>query len=156
MRQRRAAAIALTALLFAASAAIGLSAGAAISHAQALLATRPLPTTFSAPARPPLIRVQNAFSPFTLQEQTEPPVSPINPGTLPGSTAAIGGSATGTNPVTGLPCNGSGSLSVSGAGGLPGTATPPPGLSTETLEQIPVGTPPFNSIYGSQNNLGAC
>ncbi len=50
----------------------------------------------------------------------------------------------------------SGSISVSGAGGLPGTATPPPGLSTETLEQIPVGTPPFNSIYGSQSNLGSC
>jgi hypothetical protein len=29
-------------------------------------------------------------------------------------------------------------------------------VSTETLEQIPVGTPPFSSIYGSQNNLGAC
>ena len=153
MRQRRAQAIVRTALLVAASAAISISTGTATGHAQALLAARALP---AASTRPPLILVQNAFAPFSLPEQAEPIVSPINPGTLPGSTAAIGGSATGTNPVTGLPCNGSGSISVSGAGGLPGTATPPPGVSTETLEQIPVGTPPFSSIYGSQNNLGAC
>jgi hypothetical protein len=101
-------------------------------------------------------RAQNAFSSFTVPQTPETPVSPINPGTLPGSTAAVGGSATGTNPITGLPCNGSGSISVSGAGGLPDTATPPPGLSTETLDQIPVGTPPVTSIYGSQNNLGSC
>jgi hypothetical protein len=104
----------------------------------------------------PVGRAQNAFVPYTVQQTLENPVSPINPGTLPGSTAAIGGSATGTNPITGLPCNGSGSISVSGAGGLPATATPPPGLSTETLDQIPVGTPPVTSIYGSQNNLGSC
>lgn len=99
---------------------------------------------------------QNAFSPFTVPQQAEQPISPINPGTLPGSTAAIGGSATGTNPITGMPCNGSGSIAVSGAGGLPGTATPPPGVSTETLDQIPVGAPPTTSIYGSQSNLGSC
>jgi hypothetical protein len=104
----------------------------------------------------PAGRAQNAFSPYTVQQTPETPVSPINPGTLPGTTAAVGGSATGTNPITGLPCNGSGSISVSGAGGLPDTATPPPGLSTETLDQIPVGTPPVTSIYGSQNNLGSC
>ncbi|MGH6675130.1 MAG: hypothetical protein ACRECE_02740 [Xanthobacteraceae bacterium] len=104
----------------------------------------------------PLVLAQNAFVPYTVPEQPEQAVSPINPGTLPGTTAAIGGSATGTNPVTGLPCNGSGSISVSGAGGLPGTATPPPGVSTETLDQIPVGTPPTSSIYGSQSNLGSC
>ena len=150
MRRKK---IALIALVFAASAVIALATGAAIGHAQAFLAAHALPASSG---RPPLILVQNAFSAFSLPEQPEPAVSPINPGTLPGSTAAIGGSAIGTNPVTGLPCNGSGSISVSGAGGLPGTATPPPGLSTETLEQIPVGTPPYNSIYGSQNNLGAC
>jgi hypothetical protein len=132
MQQRFAKAIARTTLLFALSATIGLSVGAAVGNAQ------------------------NAFTPYTLPQQLEQPISPINPGTQPGSTAAIGGSATGTNPITGLPCNGSGSVAVSGAGGLPGTATPPPGLSTETLDQIPVGTPPVNSIYGSQNNLGAC
>lgn len=150
---RRAEEIALTALLFAAGAAFGLAAGVAVGHAQTFLVAGSLQT---AKARPPLVLVQNAYSPFTLPEQPEPLVSPINPGTLPGSTAAIGGSATGTNPITGLPCNGSGSISVSGAGGLFGTATPPPQLSTETLDQIPVGTPPVTSIYGSQNNLGSC
>ena len=132
--------------------AAATAAGAAIAGAQG----------FATPALPhvqdtrPLVLAQNAFSPFSLPQTPEPAVSPINPGTLPGSTAAIGGSATGTNPITGLPCNGAGSLAVSGAGGLPGTATPPPGLSTETLEQIPVGTPPTTSIYRSQNNLGSC
>jgi hypothetical protein len=33
---------------------------------------------------------------LTLPQMAEPPVSPINPGTLPGST--IGGNATGVNP----------------------------------------------------------
>jgi hypothetical protein len=127
---------------------IGGVASATIGHSSDLAATR-------APATPPLILAQNLTSPFSLPEMPEPPVSPINPGTLPGTTSAIGGSATGTNPITGLPCNGSGSISVSGAGGLPGTATPPPGVN-ETLGQIPVGTPPFTSIYGSQTNLGSC
>ena len=109
--------------LVAAVVAAGAMSGAAAGRAQGFAAAKPLPAMA---ARPPLILVQNAFTPFSLPETGEPPVSPINPGSLPGSTAAIGGSATGTNPVTGLPCNGSGSISVSGAGGLPGTATPPP------------------------------
>lgn len=137
----------------AASMAIGAVGTAAAGRAQNLNAARLLA---GVKAGPPLVLVQNAYSPFTVPQMAEPAVSPINPGTLPGSTAAIGGSATGTNPITGLPCNGSGSISVSGAGGLPGTATPPPGLSTETLEQIPVGTPPVTSVYGSQSNLGSC
>jgi hypothetical protein len=133
--------------------AVGVFSGSAAGHAQNFPAARILP---AARQRPPLLLVQNAFSPYTVQQTPETPVSPINPGTLPGSTAAVGGTATGTNPITGLPCNGTGSISVSGVGGLPGTATPPPGLSTETLDQIPVGTPPVTSIYGSQTNLGAC
>lgn len=156
MQQKKVAtAIARTALLLAAGSVIGLSAGDGIGHAMGP-AQAPRPAFSDNSARMPLVLVQNAFTPFSLTEQPEATVSPINPGTLPGSTAAIGGSATGTNPITGLPCNGSGSISVSGAGGLPGTATPPPGLSTETLDQIPVGTPPVTSIYGSQNNLGSC
>lgn len=139
--------------LVAAVVAAGAMFGAAGGRAQGFAAAKPLPAMA---ARPALILVQNAFTPFSLPETGEPPVSPINPGSLPGSTAAIGGSATGTNPVTGLPCNGSGSISVSGAGGLPGTATPPPSESTETLGQIPVGVPPTSSIYSSQANLGAC
>jgi len=114
-------------------------AGAATALAQGLLS----PQTAAAVAhRPPLIRVQNPSTPLTLPQMAEPPVSPINPSTLPGSTAASGGSASGSNPITGLPCNGSGSIAVSGAGGLPGTATVPP--------------PPTSSIYGSQSNLGSC
>jgi hypothetical protein len=87
---------------------------------------------------------------LTLPQTTENPVSPINPGTLPGSTSA----GVGTNPITGLPCNGAGSISVSGAGGLFGTATPPVG--TANVNQVPVGTPPTTSIYGSQSSLGSC
>jgi len=144
---------ALAAALIAAGTAFGAIAGTAAGHAQGFAAAKPLsPAT----ARPPLILVQNAFTPFSLPETGEPPVSPINPGSLPGSTAAIGGTATGTNPVTGLPCNGSGSISVSGAGGLPGTTGAPPGQTTETLDQIPVGVPPTSSIYSSQSSLGAC
>ena len=139
-------------MAFAAIILAGAGASATISHASALVTSRAL---LNAAAKPPLVLAQNPTSPFSLPEMPEPPVSPINPGTLPGTTSAIGGSATGTNPITGLPCNGSGSISVSGAGGLPGTATPPPGLN-ETLGQIPVGTPPFTSIYGSQSNLGSC
>jgi hypothetical protein len=133
--------------------ALSVLAGAATAVAQGLLS--PQSPAATAAGRPPLIRVQNPSTPLTLPQMAEPPVSPINPGTLPGSTAAIGGTATGSNPITGLPCNGSGSISVSGAGGLPGTATPPPGTA-ETLGQIPIGAPPTTSIYGSQLNLGSC
>lgn len=52
---------------------------------------------------PPLRIAQNPSNSFTLQQMPEPPVSPINPGALPGSTAAIGGSATDTNAISGLP-----------------------------------------------------
>ena len=147
MRAKFANRAALTAFVI-----IGVCAFGSIGYTNGFVALRDLP---SAMVKPPLVLAQNPNNPFSLPEMPEPPVSPINPGTLPGTTSAIGGSATGTNPITGLPCNGSGSISVSGAGGLPGTATPPPGLN-ETLGQIPVGTPPFTSIYGSQMNLGSC
>jgi hypothetical protein len=150
MRARFAVATAVAAV--AAGALIGGVASATIGHPNGLAVTR---ASQNRPALPPSMLAQNLTSPFSLPEMPEPPVSPINPGTLPGTTSAIGGSATGTNPITGLPCNGTGSISVSGAGGLPGTATPPPGVN-ETLGQIPVGTPPFTSIYGSQTNLGSC
>jgi hypothetical protein len=120
--------------------------------AQALVAASVRPAANTAPG---FVLVQNPSSPFVLPEMGEPPVSPLNPGTLPGSTAAIGRSGTGTNPITGLPCNGGGSLAISGAGGLPGTTVPPVG-TPETLNNIPVGAPPVNSIYGTQQSLGAC
>jgi hypothetical protein len=88
--------------------------------------------------------VQNPFAAFSLPEMPEPPISPLNPGTLPGTSTAAG--VTGTNQLTGRPCNGAGSLSISGAGGLPGTSTGP-GTGSPT---------PFTSIYGSQSSLGAC
>jgi len=141
-----------TALTAVAVTLIGAAASATIGGPNGWSVIRPLP---NAAVTGPMVLAQNLTSPFSLPEMPEPPVSPINPGTLPGTTSAIGGSATGTNPITGLPCNGTGSISVSGAGGLPGTATPPPGVN-ETLGQIPVGTPPFTSIYGSQTNLGSC
>jgi hypothetical protein len=141
-----------SAFVFAACLLSGMIGGAAIGLPRDVVAGRILPT---AKVTAPLVLAQNPGTPFSLPEMAEPPISPINPGTLPGSTAAIGGSATGTNPVTGLACNGSGSLAVSGAGGLPGTATPPPGLN-ETLDQIPVGAPPVTSVFGSQSNLGPC
>jgi hypothetical protein len=137
---------------FATIAIISVAAFSTMGHANGLFSSRALPNQA---AKPPIVLVQNPSNPFSLPEMPEPPVSPINPGTLPGTTSAIGGSATGTNPITGQPCNGSGSISVSGAGGLPGTATPPRGVA-ETLSQIPVGTPPVTSIYGSRSNLGAC
>ena len=96
----------------------------------------------------PLVLAQaaapNPFSAFSLPEMPEPPISPINPGTLPGTSSAAG--VTGTNQLTGKPCNGAGSLSISGAGGLPGTSSGP-GTGSPT---------PFTSIYGSQSSLGAC
>ncbi len=176
MPNKRAELMALTIVALAACAALASAAGATAPAAQQSSDVRLLGSAhprgggdpvlskpwipafagMSGMNEPPLVVAQNPFSSFTLQQMPEPPVSPINPGTLPGTTAAIGGSATGTNPITGLPCDGSGSISVSGAGGLPGTtATPPPGTN-ETLDQIPVGTPVFTSIYGSQTNLGAC
>ena len=99
----------------------------------------------------PLLRVQNPNSPFTLPQSPEFAVSPINPGTLPGT----GAGSTGTNPITGLPCSGGGSISVSGAGGLPGSSVVPPG-ATETPGSIPVGSPPVSSVYGPGSTLGAC
>jgi hypothetical protein len=156
MSNKRAELVALMIVALAACAVLASTAGASAPAAQHGTGHVTLRAPASAgAAAPPLVVAQNAFSSFTLSQMPEPPVSPINPGTTPGTTAAIGGSAVGTNPITGLPCNGTGSISVSGAGGLPGTATPPPGLN-ETTDQIPIGTPPFTSIYGSQTNLGAC
>lgn len=159
MRSKHLKALALAAIAPVVCAPLCAAPRAAIAPAQRLVPARVhlLSLHAGTPAGPaPVVLAQNPSMPFTLPQVTEPTVSPINPGTLPGSTAAIGGSATGTNPITGLPCNGAGSLAVSGAGGLPGTATPPPQVSTETLDQIPVGTPPTTSIYGSQSSLGSC
>jgi hypothetical protein len=152
MPNKRAELMALVIVALAACAVLASTAGASAPAAQ----HRAGPIALRAPtaAPPPLVIAQNPFSSFTLPQMPEPPVSPINPGTLPGTASAAG--VTGTNPLTGLPCNGAGSISVSGAGGLPGsTSSPPPG-TIETLGNIPVGTQPFTSIFGSQSSLGAC
>ncbi len=154
MPNTRAEFMALMIVALAACAVLASTAGASAPAARHRAGPPALRS--SAGAAAPLVIAQNPSNPFTLSQIPEPPVSPINPGTLPGTTAAIGGSATGTNSITGLPCNGSGSLSISGAGGLPGTTSAPPPGSNETLDQIPVGAPPVTSIYGSQSSLGAC
>ena len=127
-------AVVISVVTFAVPALLGLP-GRAQAFAMA-------PGLFERAANSPLIFVQNPVSPFTLQEMPEPPVSPRNAGTLPGTTSASGGSAA-RNPITGLPCSGGGSISVSGPAGLGGTTTP-------------IGTPSVTSIYGQTSSFGAC
>jgi hypothetical protein len=85
-----------------------------------------------------------------LPARPENPVSPALPtGLLPDTT--------GTNPLTGLPCTGPGSLAVSGAGTLPGSSAPPVngsaiGSASGTATQIPG----FSSVFQPGNNSGAC
>jgi len=82
----------------------------------------------------------------------ENPVSPALPNTAGG---VLTNTTTGTNTLTGLPCSGPGSLSVSGAGGLPGTTAAPvngsPVPTTGTIQ-----SPAFPSVFGSANTSGAC
>jgi hypothetical protein len=149
MAHARAELAALTAFALAACAVLASATGAAAHRAGATHVALRSPA-----GALPLVVAQNPFSSFSLPEMPEPPISPINPGTLPGTTSAAG--VTGTNPLTGRPCNGAGSLAISGAGGLPGSTSSPPAGTTETLGNIPVGTQPFTSIYGSQSSLGSC
>lgn len=88
---------------------------------------------------------------LVILQRGEVPISPATPGTLPGT---LNNETTGTNPLTGLPCSGQGSLAVSGAGGLADTALPPPGgdTTTEPTTQLPSLT----SVFGSSSSLGAC
>jgi hypothetical protein len=90
----------------------------------------------------------NPITTLTLPQQPEIAVSPASPGTAPGS---FGNETTGSNPLTGLPCTGEGSLAVSGAGGLADTASPPVGSSPTTPE-----LPTITSVFGSPSTLGSC
>jgi hypothetical protein len=90
----------------------------------------------------------NPITTLTVPQQAEVPISPATPGTNPGS---LNNETTGTNPITGLPCSGAGSLSVSGAGGLSDSATPPPDSTSPTPE-----LPSLNSVFGSSTSLGSC
>jgi hypothetical protein len=76
-----------------------------------------------------------------LPPRHQAPVSPAFPSGL------LNNVTNGTNPLTGLPCSGPGSLSVSGAGGLPGATVPP--VNGETTPQLPA------SVFGN-NTSGAC
>jgi hypothetical protein len=94
----------------------------------------------------------NGASPLTLPQQGETAISPALPGTGPGT---LTNETTGTNPLTGLPCSGLGSLAVSGAGGLPDSATAPPG-SDATTDAPEDELPAITSVFGSTTTLGAC
>jgi hypothetical protein len=124
VQSRRIGQIALTAFFL-----VGIAAAA---HAQ-LQFIPPTPTL-------------NPTQPFALPTTLENPVSPTDPGTLPG----MSGPTIGTNPITGLPCTGGGSSAVDGGDSLPG-ATPP-------TDQNSVGLPPVGSVYGLGNeaDIGAC
>jgi hypothetical protein len=129
MRARRLEQTALTTFLVAACVMFFMAAYAVIAHAQ------------------------NPSSSLTVPQQSEVPVSPTTPGTLPGTEAGPG-TTVGTNPITGQPCIGGGASALNG--GLTGapTTSDQPGEP----DQATAGLPPNNSIYGlgTQANPGAC
>jgi hypothetical protein len=84
-----------------------------------------------------------------LPARTELNVSPATPTGLLSNT-------TGTNPLTGLPCTGPGALSISGAGTLPGTTTPPVNGSSIGSATGTVQIPTFPSVFQSGGSSGAC
>jgi hypothetical protein len=129
MRMRRVEQTAMTAFFVAACAMFFIAAYAAVAHAQ------------------------NPSTSLTIPQQSEVPVSPTTPGTLPGTDAGAATSV-GTNPITGQPCLGRGASAFNGGlAGAPTTSDQPaePGQDTN-------GLPPNNSIYGlgTTNNPGAC
>jgi len=129
MRARRVERAVLTTFFVAACAMFFIAAYVAIAHAQ------------------------NPSTSFTIPQQSEVPVSPTTPGTLPGTEAGPG-TAIGTNPITGQPCLGGGASALNGGlTGVPTTSDQPgePGQDT-------AGLPPDNSIYGlgTTANPGAC
>jgi hypothetical protein len=106
----------------------------------------------------PATALQNGitFNPVPSTSSTLLPPRPENP-VSPALPTALLPNTTGTNPLTGLPCTGPGSLSVSGAGTLPGSSPPPVnggaiGTAGGTTSQIPG----FSSVFQPGNNSGAC
>jgi hypothetical protein len=77
-------------------------------------------------AQNPVTALQNGitFNPVPSTSSTLLPPRPENP-VSPALPTALLPNTTGTNPLTGLPCTEPGSLSVSGAGTLPGSSPPP-------------------------------
>jgi hypothetical protein len=84
-----------------------------------------------------------------LPARSELTVSPATP-------TGILTNTTGTNPLTGLPCTGPGSLSISGAGTLPGTTAPPVNGSDIAAASGSVQIPSFPSVFQPGGSSGAC
>jgi hypothetical protein len=84
-----------------------------------------------------------------LSARSELSVSPSTPSGLLSNT-------TGTNPLTGLPCTGPGSLSISGVGTLPGTTSPPVNGSDIGTASGTVQIPAFPSVFQPGGTGGAC
>jgi len=84
-----------------------------------------------------------------LSARSELSVSPSTPTGLLSNT-------TGTNPLTGLPCTGPGSLSISGVGTLPGTTSPPLNGSDIGSASGSVQISAFPSVFQPGGTGGAC
>jgi hypothetical protein len=84
-----------------------------------------------------------------LSARSELSVSPSTPTGLLSNT-------TGSNPLTGLPCTGPGSLSISGVGALPGTTSPPVNGSDIGTASGTVQIPAFPSVFQPGGTGGAC
>jgi hypothetical protein len=93
----------------------------------------------------PVLSGQNTL----LSARSELSVSPSTPTGLLTNT-------TGTNPLTGLPCTGPGALSISGAGTLPGTTSPPMNGSDIGAATGSVQIPAFPSVFQPGGSAGAC
>jgi hypothetical protein len=123
---------------------IGLSA--LILTATAPLAQNTGASLLSGNTVNPVLSGQNTL----LSARSELSVSPSTPSGLLSNTS-------GTNPLTGLPCTGPGSLSISGAGTLPGSTSPAVngdavGTANGTTSQIPA----FPSVFQPGGTGGAC
>jgi hypothetical protein len=136
-------------LILAAGVMFLMAAHTEAAHAQ----TVTVPQGLTLPQPPTGLTVPQGL---TLPQAPEMPVSPITPGTAPGTTAQDIG--IGVNPITGLPCLGGGASAING--GLPSVSTAPD--QTSESETGVIGLPPSTSVFGLSNQLpntltaGAC
>jgi hypothetical protein len=136
MRTRRFAQAASRPLMMAAGVMFLMAAHTGATHAQSGLTVSQAPLGLTVPQTP------------------EMPVSPITPGTAPGTTAQDIG--IGVNPITGQPCLGGGASAING--GLPSVSTAPDMTAQTGVVGLPTGT----SVFGLSNQLpntltaGAC
>jgi hypothetical protein len=152
MRTRRFASTALRPLMLGAGVMFLMAAHTGAAHAQGVIAA-PQPQTGLTVPQTGLTVPQTPLG-LTVPQTPEMPVSPITPGTAPGTTAQDIG--IGVNPITGLPCLGGGASAING--GLPSVSTAP----DQTAQTGVAGLPPSTSVYGLSNQLpntltaGAC